>query len=356
VSIATVVTRGFGSFGRTQAVARRGFAAFVALPEPPVAGKQYIDADLTGGLPSLSLFAGANPAVATGDPLIGPLLTDDGYALTLRSNGTVSIDSGGDLSVDHFLYDVYSVALGALHGQADVYVNDQPPQFTTAPVVYAFPKSTSITPVDLRPNWIDPENEAITVTQTASLGGFNVVSSFLTGTTGDVDSIDSLAIRGADPAGGFTDGEATIITGQVAIPAVKGLTLDGGESLLVSGFLNFTIGTAIFSDTVEQGLIADQSPGPDERADPYSVVTLYPSLGLTVVLPVNGQGYPTRRSKRNTQREEQDAEDRERLRTEVMQAAAASAAAEQMRAEAQKNAAKQIRIQTVLPAKFRGRR
>lgn len=353
MSIATVVSRGLIA-GRMSAWVRRGFAAAVPVPEPPV-GFNYIDADTSLGVPPLSAFNGAVPPVATGDIFILSALTDGGYATTPRADGTFSVDAGGDTSRQELTKDVYSFALGALYGQQLIVINDRPPQFTSADVVYAFLRNTTITPIDLPPLFADPEGQAVTVTAVSSADPFAVVAGQLTTpiATADEDRIDQLAIRGTDPDGQSSDGLLTLITGDVVVPPTKGSTSDGAEQLIEAGYLAWVLGDPIFSD-VETGLIAGSNPDVNTRVAPFSTVVLYPSLGL-IANPTStafGQQRKTRRSKRD----DEDVEDRERLRTEVLQAAAAERASAAMRAEAEANAAKQIRVQTKLPNKFRGRR
>lgn len=357
MSIATVVTRGFGSFGRTQATARRGYAAYVALAEPPV-DQQYIDADVSGGLPALSLLRGATPPAITGDVLVTPLINDRGYTITLSANGGFSTNAGGDTSRQYFQYYLLRSVDGSLDGPADCYVNDQAPTFTTDPVFFVG-RNQSISPIDLAGLFPDPEAEAVAVAAPSGFPGASntlaIVGNFVTGNSADEDRIDSIDLLATDPAENQTPGSMTLVTGRVTVPLVRSFDFDAAEAVLTGSYLGFEVGDGIFSPDVGLGDVAAQDPAADTLVDPNTIVRLLPSLGI-VVQVLNLQSSPIRRQKRNTWREDQEAEDRERLRTELLAATAASAAAEQMRAEAQKNAAKQIRIQTVLPAKFRGRR
>lgn len=351
MSMATFVSRGLIA-GRMSSWVRRGFAAYVPLAEPPPADKQYITADVSGGIPALSLANGADPPIATGDVWVIPLVTDRGATIVFRVDGGFSIDAGGDLSRQYFQYDVLDASLNAFYGLADAYVNDHAPNFSEA--VYALARGATITPIDLRLLFTDPEGEAVTVRTNAVLPGTLAIADSLTGATSDENRIDIVDIIGSDVADNEVTGQITLITGQVQVPGTSGFDTDAAESLIVSGYLNYAIGAARFG-SVAAGLIDGSDPAPGEWADPFSTVTLFPSLGI--ITPVlNSQALPIRRVKRNTDREEQDAEDRERLRTEVLQAAAAERQAAAMRAEAEANAAKQIRVQTRLPNKFRGRR
>jgi hypothetical protein len=76
-----------------------------------------------------------------------------------------------------------------------------------------------------------------------------------------------------------------LIFNKTDVPVFVGETLAESRTLAVSANLVIDVGTATFSDTVEKGLIASQSPAAGETVKKDSTVIIIPSLGpeLTTV-------------------------------------------------------------------------
>lgn len=76
-----------------------------------------------------------------------------------------------------------------------------------------------------------------------------------------------------------------LILNKTDVPVFVGETLAESRTLAASADLVVDVGTATFSDTVEKGLIASQSPAAGETVNKDSTVLIIPSLGpeLTTV-------------------------------------------------------------------------
>lgn len=284
---ASIVTRGYGSYGRMQGLAKRGYSSYIGLPEPPVAGKQYtVGAEPGGGWDFQSIGWGQTPAIVTGDIAITPLFTPSGYPVTCPADAILSYISGGDPSRQLIVYDWYDVSALGFLGQGTFAINDQAPLATDIELVFAFPLGIPITPVDLAAYIPDPEGDVVTVTNVDALPtGYTLNSSQLGGTP-SVQGIQTVRFQGTDPYTATSNLLSVIlITGKVQVPDVDdlGSLRDSAEAEIASAYLNaFAI---VVSDSLPFNQVISQSPAPGTLVDPFTTVTIIVSLGDVVPGP-----------------------------------------------------------------------
>ena len=149
MSIATVMSMGFGSYGRVALLLRDGFASYTGLVDPPANGYQY--QSCTSPITTdYSMAQSASPAVATGDVFITSLLTDPSlYGITLHADGTADIGSAFDQGRQSFTYNVYRSSSNLVDGPQTVWVNEVAPIWNNSVIVNNFVKNTPITSIDL---------------------------------------------------------------------------------------------------------------------------------------------------------------------------------------------------------------
>lgn len=121
--------RGFGA--GQDSIARRGFASYTGLPQPPPAGYQYTVCTSTS-FAGLSLQQGSFPFVVVGDIFITQLVTSpSGYPIQVNGDGTLQIVTGGDTSRQSFQYFIYRVASNSIDGPATIWDHEVAPSWAT---------------------------------------------------------------------------------------------------------------------------------------------------------------------------------------------------------------------------------
>lgn len=301
MSVAAIVTRGLGSYARTESIAKRGFSNYVNLPEPPASGTQYTLLDEPGGgWDSQSIPYGQTPAVVDNDILITPLLTSGGYTVVPGADGILIIDTGGDSSRQLLVgVDIYDISLLALYGAVTFAINDLAPSVTPLADTIVLRQSQAMTAQDLAGQFAEPELDAITyaVTSGSPPTGTSVdAAGQWTGTPTTV-STGSFVLTGTDPYN--ATGTLTVtwaVVNQVAVPDVDDTGTAEGDALAAIAAL-FLVGASTyqFSATVPAGEVISQSPAATTLVDPGSTVILTVSLGDRPVVVLSARPSTTLR-------------------------------------------------------------
>ena len=152
MSLASIVYRGYGGTrqgqGNTDTIARRGYAAYTGLTQPPAAGYQY--ETYAGGGAGYWLGVGSSPAVVVGDVFVTQTTCSPGsYTVQVNADGTIEVFVSGDNSRQSFLYDIYRVASNAIDGPATVWINAFGPIWSNVVVLFNRVIGVSIGTVDL---------------------------------------------------------------------------------------------------------------------------------------------------------------------------------------------------------------
>lgn len=170
--------------------------------------RQYV---LVRALPwaqgELSMLEGANPAVVNGDIICTFRRTmPDSFILEMTSTGVPIIYSNGDVSGQHFDFDVYDWSTRAFMGEVTDYVNNHAPVFLDQqPHVILLARNLEIDPpIDLTSFVVDYEADPLTFSSTdAPPPGLTLANNQITGTPDTPGSyVMHFTVR--DPAGGST--------------------------------------------------------------------------------------------------------------------------------------------------------
>lgn len=224
----SIVTRGYGAYGRTNAVLRRGYSGYTGLPEPPATGYQYTELVMGVAWDSNSVPYGLDPPVVTGDVMITPLQTLPNLRDVLpQSDGGLDFALLGDPSRQILsAVDIFDVSELAFYGAADLSVNGIAPLAPDPGTTFIFPLNIGITPVDLTPYATSPYGDIVTVETVDSMPqGTNVTNSSLGGTPTLKANNLAHIFRTSDPYGLSTDWTADILIGFT----LGGTTLPDGS-------------------------------------------------------------------------------------------------------------------------------
>ena len=151
MSISGVLTRGYGGTGhRSQGLPRRGYAAYTGLPDPPIAGYEYLTSTSLYSGSGYSLEQGSNPAVIVGDVFITQTVSSpSSYTILINGDGTIELFSAGDTSRQSFLYEIYRVASNTIDGPATVWINEVAPSWGRVIFINNQVINTALTPLSL---------------------------------------------------------------------------------------------------------------------------------------------------------------------------------------------------------------
>lgn len=284
-----ITYRGYGT-GSFDAIARRGYAAYTSLPQPPAAGYTYVTCTTTtppvGGL---RLGDGGTPAVAVGDIAAYRLTTlPASYAVSVAGDFTVTINTGADLSRQKELYAIWRLATLAFDPAsfpvttAIVWDHEVPPVWAGAifiPASFGVKVGTAITPIVLQPAFVDSaEGDTLTFLVT---GGALPPGLILVATTGVITGTPTVA-------GTYTFTiTAFDITGEGTASPLNTITIVQGFTTI----LNATIGLSAlnipiypqinyaYSNSIPNGFVISQSPIAGSTISPGSSVQLTVSMG-----------------------------------------------------------------------------
>ena len=164
MSIATLIEPGVGSFGNIATFITDGLSPYTGLPLPPMTGLQYQDCTTTtpSGSPPGPLTLETGNGVSVGDVFIAQLITAPGsYSIVLNDDGTVDILSGGDISRQSFLYDIFYHSTNTLLGTGTVWINELPALWNGA-INFGQFAGLPLAPISLTEFASSPEGDTLT--------------------------------------------------------------------------------------------------------------------------------------------------------------------------------------------------
>lgn len=260
----------------------------MSLPSVPP-GFQYTTLTLPGGgWNSQSIPYGQSPAIVTGDTLMTPLLTQDGFSVVAGADGIVSVGTGGSDARQLLIgVDIFDVSADAFVGAATFAINNQSPNAELIDTV-VLRHNQVMTALDLAADFSDVESDALTFAETAGSAptGTSVNGSGQWTGTPSAESTGSFTLTGTDPYGASdTLVVSWAVIDQVSVPDVDdpGTSEGAALALLAAAFLVGTVSSRVSSALVPQGEVISQSPLPDALVDPGSTVTLVISRGNQIV-------------------------------------------------------------------------
>lgn len=241
-----------------------------------------------GGWNVQSIPYGQTPAIVTGDQLIGPLYTPDGYPVTIGTDGIVSYAAGGVQTRQILVFDLYDVSTSALRGSAPFAINNIAPA-ANDPTLYVLAEDVAMTPVDLSTQFSDPEGDAYTISALSGLAGTPVALSTLvpgltiagatmsgTPTTAGVTTV---YLRATDAYNATSDGYITIVVGLRTVPDVVGLSPEDALTELLAEYLS-----AIVLPLEPGAIVISQTPAAGLLVAAFSEVTLYTRIPVPDVM------------------------------------------------------------------------
>jgi hypothetical protein len=289
MSIVSQTHRGYG-FG-PDAITRRGFAAYIGLPQPSAAGYQY---QTVGSLSytGYSMEAGSSPAVALGDVFILQDVTSpNSFVIEPNNNGTVEVLAAGDTNRQSFLYNIYRLASGTIDSPATIWVNEVAPVWTRG-VNLTLPLNIAISPIQLT-NYASSASGDTLVFTTASgtlPPGLSYSGTTIVGTATN-PGVYLFYINATDITGTSTQSPLCQIIatnpGSSTVPNAVGFTMNAAISAYQIAGFNVILVYLVNSVTVASGLIVAQNPPAGSSASTSAVQTLYQSIGPNAIQETN---------------------------------------------------------------------
>lgn len=242
-----------------------------------------------------SLQEDQSPPVAVGDSFYADLVTTPGgYAVTIASDGTVTIDAGGDTTRQRFQADIFDVSAGAFYGSFSVYINNYAPQINVQPADVLILTNNAMSAINFTPT--DPAAVNYIVDQDADpMAGAQISGSLPVGVTfagnvlsGTPTSVVSsvVSFRFTDTVGDYVDCAINYVSDAGAVvPNIVGRTQGEAESDCAAVGLILDASVSVYSASVPVGNVVSQSISSGSRVFLGSSVAVVVSLGP---IPVGG--------------------------------------------------------------------
>lgn len=289
MSVAGLITRGFGVGCRPSTILKRGLANYTGLPEPPPSGQAYTDCSSTSYV-GYSLQQGSSPAVVVGDTfMVDTKTVPTLYPVVVFGDGTVSVNTLGDTSRQYFNYSIYRIGSNTVDGPATSWVNEAAPVWSG--VIFLNNQVVgSFAPINLNSYVSSPSGDTLTfslASGTLPSGLFLFSNGVLSGTL-TAGGTFSFTVNATDLSGTSTASSVhqIIVTTNItsaAVPSVTGLQVDAAiASVRAAGFYVVQL---IYVDTNYNGtqtvanIVLNQNPAAGASALLNSTVSLVVSTG-----------------------------------------------------------------------------
>lgn len=283
MSIPAIVTDGFGSFSRSQAIPKGGFSSYPKLPEPILAGKVY------------RRFASvATGTIYTGTAAVGDIeeteaLDPSGELPLYETDGTESFVSSGRQKRTGRLYQVSLLDwhdYGGADEYYDVWYNNEAPVFTPEEIDQALAVDEAMEAVSLKDFASDAEDDALTGTVTSGSPPTGTTVHATTGVwsgTPTVIGSGSFDYTVEDIAGDTAVLHVTWVVADITteVPDVVGIAdLATATANIEAALLTVNQDVIGAYSNEPEGEILAQDPVAGSLVDLFSEVTLTVSIGI----------------------------------------------------------------------------